>query len=101
MKLSYLLPLLLVLGFASCSTAQHVEKMQKVKKLTKAEYQALKPEDTESYAYTPAKVIPGYFTAPPSDAIVLFDGTDLSKCCLLYTSPSPRDATLSRMPSSA
>ena len=26
---------------------------------------------------------------------------DLSKDCLLYTSPSPRDATLSRMPSSA
>jgi len=26
---------------------------------------------------------------------------DLSKSCLLYTSPSPRDATLSRMPSSA
>ena len=25
----------------------------------------------------------------------------LVKCCLLYTSPSPRDATLSRMPSSA
>ena len=25
----------------------------------------------------------------------------LSKICLLYTSPSPRDATLSRMPSSA
>ena len=25
----------------------------------------------------------------------------LYKCCLLYTSPSPRDATLSRMPSSA
>ena len=24
-----------------------------------------------------------------------------SACCLLYTSPSPRDATLSRMPSSA
>ena len=23
------------------------------------------------------------------------------ECCLLYTSPSPRDATLSRMPSSA
>ena len=27
--------------------------------------------------------------------------SDLSKDCLLYTSPSPRDATLSRMPSSA
>ena len=25
----------------------------------------------------------------------------VSKTCLLYTSPSPRDATLSRMPSSA
>ena len=27
--------------------------------------------------------------------------TDPYKYCLLYTSPSPRDATLSRMPSSA
>ena len=27
--------------------------------------------------------------------------TELSESCLLYTSPSPRDATLSRMPSSA
>ena len=26
---------------------------------------------------------------------------DVSHICLLYTSPSPRDATLSRMPSSA
>ena len=26
---------------------------------------------------------------------------ELIKTCLLYTSPSPRDATLSRMPSSA
>ena len=29
-----------------------------------------------------------------------YAGTDI-KFCLLYTSPSPRDATLSRMPSSA
>ena len=28
-------------------------------------------------------------------------GTNLGETCLLYTSPSPRDATLSRMPSSA
>ena len=27
--------------------------------------------------------------------------TETVNCCLLYTSPSPRDATLSRMPSSA
>ena len=30
-----------------------------------------------------------------------FTRFDCSKLCLLYTSPSPRDATLSRMPSSA
>ena len=37
--------------------------------------------------------------APPSDEIVLL--TEIRDSCLLYTSPSPRDATLSRMPSSA
>ena len=30
-----------------------------------------------------------------------FDSKELEFICLLYTSPSPRDATLSRMPSSA
>ena len=30
-----------------------------------------------------------------------FLGTAMDDNCLLYTSPSPRDATLSRMPSSA
>ena len=34
-------------------------------------------------------------------AIAMFDNGDLVTACLLYTSPSPRDATLSRMPSSA
>ena len=29
------------------------------------------------------------------------EGTTQSKTCLLYTSPSPRDGLLSRMPSSA
>ena len=29
------------------------------------------------------------------------DRAELARICLLYTSPSPRDATLSRMPSSA
>ena len=45
----------------------------------------------------------------PSSGRVLVDGLDCHrdgaavkrKVCLLYTSPSPRDATLSRMPSSA
>ena len=30
-----------------------------------------------------------------------FNGMDLYYCCLLYTSPSPRDLSTSRMPSSA
>ena len=36
------------------------------------------------------------------EELMLEQGVDVSyKTCLLYTSPSPRDATLSRMPSSA
>ena len=35
------------------------------------------------------------------DLFSLNNETELFQNCLLYTSPSPRDATLSRMPSSA
>ena len=38
-----------------------------------------RPESTEWYTPVPPKVQPGAGTKPPSDAIVLFDGTDLSK----------------------
>ena len=38
-------------------------------------------------------------TDPPT--FTLFTNKELPRTCLLYTSPSPRDATLSRMPSSA
>ena len=37
----------------------------------------------------------------PSGAKVTFSHLQHDKTCLLYTSPSPRDAMLSRMPSSA
>ena len=37
------------------------------------------PRSTEWYYPVPPKVAPGQGTRPPSDAIVLFDGTDLSK----------------------
>ena len=57
-----------------------------------------------------ARSVPRYTTAPSGPCrpyvICRVDGvwlylSSLSLVCLLYTSPSPRDATLSRMPSSA
>lgn len=39
----------------------------------------IKPEITELWEPVPEVVIPGNLSAPPSDAIVLFDGTDLSQ----------------------
>ena len=43
------------------------------------------------------------FYAKPLAALITSKGREVGVCvcCLLYTSPSPRDATLSRMPSSA
>ena len=40
-------------------------------------------------------------SAVQQDKLVQFTFDGKSYICLLYTSPSPRDATLSRMPSSA
>ena len=45
-------------------------------------------------------------TASPADVITFItrqpeNPNAISNCCLLYTSPSPRDGLLSRMPSSA
>ena len=39
--------------------------------------------------------------SPRKDCTLLGLWSACVSCCLLYTSPSPRDATLSRMPSSA
>lgn len=40
---------------------------------------SIKPEETEVWEPEPKVIQPGLYTAPPSDAIVLFDGTDFSK----------------------
>ena len=39
----------------------------------------MKPEETEFWEPEPQLVQPGIYNAPPSDAIVLFDGSDFSK----------------------
>ena len=50
-------------------------------------------------------VIKSFFNNNKNLSGYLLDGfprnTEQAKLCLLYTSPSPRDSTLSRMPSSA
>ena len=43
----------------------------------------------------------GTITTPGGTQGSIYLKTGYHKICLLYTSPSPRDATLSRMPSSA
>ena len=43
----------------------------------------------------------GSLLNPQAPAAVVAGNVETSQACLLYTSPSPRDATLSRMPSSA
>ena len=48
-----------------------------------------------------AKRVIFLFQAGGPSQLDLYDWKPKLKACLLYTSPSPRDATLSRMPSSA
>ena len=40
-------------------------------------------------------------TTDDAEGEILFESSHLPKSCLLYTSPSPRDRNVSRMPSSA
>ena len=42
-----------------------------------------------------------YFLSMEGRKVKVIERDPTYKTCLLYTSPSPRDATLSRMPSSA
>ena len=48
------------------------------------------------------EVLSAFHGKPDENQIVHYkDGNKLNDTCLLYTSPSPRDGLLSRMPSSA
>ena len=58
----------------------------------------LKSEETADDSFLRMGVKPGGCSGYSYE---MFFDTDKFDGCLLYTSPSPRDATLSRMPSSA
>jgi hypothetical protein len=63
--------LVITLSMVSLTFAQPIE-------VDFAALQATKPwAATEQWKPIPPKVTPGYFTSAPSDAVVLFDGTDL------------------------
>ena len=53
------------------------------------------------YVGTTLLFCPAAGSAPPEICVGVYSGCASDIVCLLYTSPSPRDATLSRMPSSA
>ena len=62
-------------------------------------YQVVKPEQLQCKGQVSEVTQYRHFENPPkTDEGNLVDPFGI---CLLYTSPSPRDATLSRMPSSA
>ena len=56
------------------------------------------PDDPYSVFEEEEPAAPLHIARPPDPSVELIE---LGKDCLLYTSPSPRDATLARMPSSA
>ena len=86
------------------SVAKKEYKRITVKSLTEMKARGEKISMLTAYDYTMAKIVDG----AGIDVILVGDsasnvmaGHETTLPCLLYTSPSPRDATLSRMPSSA
>ena len=75
--------------------------------LIEIELRKLLPPDYEKvivFAHVKENYVGGFnaFNLKGESQTRSFDNVErLYKICLLYTSPSPRDATLSRMPSSA
>lgn len=64
----------ILLGCSASPESQHDDAAQ----ASSSEAREMQPEETEVWEPEPAVVVPGEAAKPPSDAIVLFDGTDLS-----------------------
>ena len=95
MKIQYLLFFLII--FFACKKDQLIQKQEVVKS------SQVKEEFQDNVMVNLKERMPVLKACYDKDSI----WKDIKKCsdemlfCLLYTSPSPRDATLSRMPSSA
>ena len=96
MKYCKSLLLLLMLGNSIAITSCDKENDYLIEDIEHPESQLTKPEFDK------------YLTTTTTDIVSLRcrfknggDTWNNMKCCLLYTSPSPRDGLLSRMPSSA
>src|SRR4051794_25854514 len=60
-----------------------------------AQQQRMKPEETEIWEPVPKQVTPGKnFSEPPSDAIVLFNGKDLSQWVMTNDTTTPAQWTV-------
>jgi hypothetical protein len=66
----------LIFGLLACVAFVFAQQQQQVQQQRPPSWA---PESTEWYYPEPAKVTPGVGTKPPSDAIILFDGTNLDK----------------------
>ena len=80
---------------------QEVEQV--IKELERLGEELIKREDAISSYYLKVHSRPDKIWQPKYEEIVeeITDSIGIQKTCLLYTSPSPRDRTRSRMPSSA
>ena len=65
------------------------------------EHEQFRKQGREQGGNSPAKRFSKAMLAAWGDSIEDEEGTEEEDACLLYTSPSPRDGLLSRMPSSA
>ena len=98
---------------ASGTSAESPNRKINVQKKTLVQYACERIKGFEGYEsiggeISDCKIISTYQRSPPAGADFALVGAKIHTAeeehyvvCLLYTSPSPRDATLSRMPSAA
>lgn len=76
--------------FTACNQSQQANENKSAEETTQeVKTEPTQPEATEIYEPVPPRVTPGKDGQPPSDAVVLFDGTDLNQWVSAKDSLSP------------